>query len=104
MIHIKSGVHNDSGSDLLLIDGLLSACYHYAKRGYSLVVTSLEDGNHMKGSFHYVGRAADLRTRDIPPDVCKQLVRDIKASLGNDYDVVLEKDHIHLEYDPKVKS
>ena len=102
MIHIKSGVHNDSGTDLHLIDALLNACYHYAKRGYSLTVTALEDGNHMTGSLHYIGRAADLRTRDMPPDIRKQLVKDITSSLGRDYDVILEKDHIHLEYQPKV--
>lgn len=65
-----------------------------------LVITSAHDGKHMDGSLHYVGRAIDVRTW-----ACKGYEADVidkaKAALGHDYDIVLEADHIHCEYDPK---
>lgn len=68
-----------------------------------LVITSGCEGSHMKGSLHYIGEALDFRTRDLTfaeqvlwRDRCVQ-------ELGPDYDVVLEKDHLHIEYQPKEK-
>ena len=70
--------------------------------GVELVVTSLNDGNHMEGSLHFEGRAADFRTWNIPSRMLKtRLVEDLRKQLGPRYDVVVEKDHIHLEWDPK---
>jgi hypothetical protein len=73
----------------------------YRRFGHELVVTSLLDGRHSATSLHYVGHAADLRIRDIPAAIHQDIVRELKASLTTDYDVVLESDHIHLEYQPK---
>jgi hypothetical protein len=71
------------------------------------VVTSANDGRHMDGSLHYVGRAVDLRTRDLHPDIAEQLVLALRKRLNGDatlnrpYQVVLESDHAHVEYQPK---
>lgn len=73
----------------------------YATKGYDLTVTSICDGTHSRTSLHYCGCAADLRTRDIAPDHHKPLADEIQAALGSDYDVVLEGDHIHVEFQPK---
>mgnify|MGYP001568085421 CR=1 FL=1 len=73
----------------------------YEKAGYPLVITALTDGKHMEGSLHYKGQAADLRTRDIATPVLNLIVKNAKEALGKDYDVVLEGDHVHLEYDPR---
>jgi len=77
--------------------------------GYEPVITSANDGDeHKRGSAHYRGMAADLRTwvseqnsvqistrtRDI-------LANRIREAVGQDFDVIAEKDHIHIEYDPK---
>ncbi len=67
-----------------------------------VVVTSLMDGDHMPTSLHYAGMALDLRTRGIGPGQQAEIVAALKAALGASYDVVLEGDHIHVEYDPKV--
>lgn len=80
--------------------GIAEMVYRY--NGLKLVVTSLTDGQHMPDSLHYKGLAADIRTRDIP-DV---LLRSVHGSLSSvlspmGFDVILEKDHIHLEFDPK---
>jgi hypothetical protein len=61
------------------------------------VITSARDGVHQEDSFHYKGQAIDLRTHH----VLDALTREIKRSLGVDYDVINEGDHIHVEYDPK---
>ncbi len=55
----------------------------------------------MAGSLHYAGAAIDIRTRDIPLADVQKLIARIKACLGEDFDVVLETDHLHLEYQPK---
>lgn len=75
----------------------------YRAAGYTLVVTSLKDGKHSAQSLHYRGLAADLRTRTIKTG---DELRNIYARLKNildffGYDVVLEDDHIHVEYDFK---
>ena len=57
-----------------------------------LVITAGDDGKHMVGSKHYEGLAVDIRF---------PLRDEIRATLGPDWDVVWEKDHIHAEYDPK---
>lgn len=69
----------------------------YQKFGVEAVITSGRDGKHMEGSLHYQGKAFDLRTWHVIEEVAKQL----RTYLGKDYDVIVEKDHIHCEYDPK---
>ncbi len=66
-----------------------------------MVVTSVTDGKHSRGSLHYAGSAFDLRTRDFGFSDTT-LIRDkLSAALGGDFDVVLETDHLHIEYQPK---
>ena len=69
----------------------------YKEFNTELVVTSARDGKHMTGSLHYEGKAIDTRTWN----VLDNLVKRIKELLGPDYDVILEKDHVHIEHDPK---
>lgn len=67
-----------------------------------MVITSVLDGKHMKGSKHYRGLAIDVRINDKPKDHihCFFTTLTYDSNL-KDYDIVLEKDHIHIEYDPK---
>ena len=55
----------------------------------------------MTGSKHYEGKALDLRTRDFSRDTAEKITVKLQNNLGRDYDVVNEKEHIHVEYDPK---
>ncbi len=71
------------------------------KRGVDLVVTSALDGKHSRRSLHYVGLALDLRTRDFAKGEASIAAKFLQRRLGRQYDVVLERDHIHVEYDPK---
>ena len=100
MIHFKEGVKFE-GVQPVLWDGLLTVAVVYHTCGYPLVVTSLTDGQHMEGSLHYVGKAADLRTRHLKVNDVPVVVRALKVALGQGWDVVLEGDHIHIEFQPK---
>ena len=64
-----------------------------------VVITSTSDGKHMQGSKHYdVPRnAEDYRF----PAKFKAWIAELRAKLGTNYDVVIEKDHIHVEVDIK---
>ena len=69
----------------------------WAMESEELVVTSTYEGTHSEGSLHYANLAVDIRRNK------KRMFayNEIKKFLGIDYDVVLEADHIHIEYDPK---
>ena len=63
------------------------------------VVTSTYEGGHDPSSLHYANDAVDIRLttwRGQPISVGK-----LGRILGDDFDVVGEKTHIHIEYDPK---
>jgi len=73
------------------------ASISWAMEDEELVITSTYEGAHSEGSLHYANLAVDIRRKD------KRMFtyNEIKKYLGEDYDVVLETDHIHIEYDPK---
>ena len=62
-----------------------------------LTITSTYEGNHSEGSLHYANLAIDIRSCNKAMEMRDEL----RDKLGMDYDVVLEFDHIHIEYDPK---
>lgn len=72
------------------------------------VVTSGRDGGHSEKSLHYGSaedfreRAFDLRTRDLNLVQQKNAEESIRTLLGPMFDVVLERDHLHVEYQPKI--
>lgn len=63
------------------------------------VVTSVIEGRHSRKSKHYTGCAFDIRTRNLADPLTAKDA--LAAMLGADFDVILEKDHIHVEWDPK---
>jgi len=69
--------------------------------GREVVITSTTDSKHGVKSFHYSGFAIDTRIRDLTPKQSANILVELKNKLGKDYDVVLEIDHFHIEYDPK---
>jgi hypothetical protein len=73
----------------------------YRSLGYELTITSAVEGKHSRGSIHYQGMAFDCRITNLSP-AAPAIVREaIQKALGGDFDVVLESDHIHIEYEPK---
>lgn len=69
--------------------------------GDKAVITSGIDGKHMLGSKHFVGHALDFRTRDLSPASLDLVAKAIKERLSVDFDVILEENHLHVEWDPK---
>jgi conjugal transfer mating pair stabilization protein TraG len=67
-----------------------------------IVITSGTDGQHMKGSKHPLGDALDIRRSNLTdPEL---FMSRVQARLGPDYQLVLERTHIHIEYDPRPKG
>ena len=96
---IKPGV-SLTGLRTETLAGLMIADQVFADLSEQLTITSCTDGNHSRGSLHYVGLAFDARTRNLTntPDAVASRLR---GSLGGEFDVVLESDHIHVEFQPK---
>lgn len=71
------------------------------RHGKELVITSVKDGKHKTGSKHYSGDAFDGRTRyfDVPEQ--EEIKAELINALGPDFDVVLHKTHMHVEFHPK---
>lgn len=101
----KPGV-NPFGLRPELLVALVAADNIWRMLGGELVVTSINDGKHSRTSLHYTGAAADLRTRDFSDDIKQTAAWNLRSALGDnpDFDVVVEEDHIHLEYQPKYRG
>ena len=97
---LKSGVRV-LGMRPELILALIVAETVFNEEDVELVITSAIDGKHSRGSLHYVGAAVDLRTRQLSKEAVIRVQNRLAASLGLDYDVVLEKTHLHVEFQPK---
>lgn len=69
--------------------------------GVGLTITCVRDGKHSETSLHYAGAAVDLRTHGMAGDILAEAVRTLKGALGRDYDVIVESDHVHLEFQPR---
>lgn len=99
------GVKPQVAIGLLIADGVLR------KAGADLIVskiedpvcTSVTDGAHKTGSLHYRGLAFDLRTRDFPSSdgLILNVAETLRAALGHEWDVIVEADHIHCEWDAR---
>ncbi len=96
----KFGVTGDPKPEIASALEIASDVYRGWKQ--PLVVTSLRDGDgiHMKNSLHFKGYAADLRTSTLGQSV-ECVAKQLRLRCGPAYEVIVEKDHIHLEYDPK---
>ena len=80
---------------LMVLDGV------FIKHGIEMVITSVNDANHAPTSLHYSGHGIDFRSRTVPDKT--QFLIECKIALGHspDFDLILESDHYHLEYQPK---
>lgn len=93
------------------IVGLMIVDRYFAEHKVDFVVTSVKDGKHGENSLHYGGYAFDVRLRHFDGVVgsistedkllAMAYSKDLRERLGGLFDVVVESDHIHIEYDPK---
>lgn len=108
-IKLKAGVSLTKLQPQIAIVVPIVAAIYAAHNAEEMVITSGNDGRHSTNSKHYSGNAIDLRIWPFPEKAQQEaVVREIQTALNGkasnavgEYDVVLEKTHIHLEYDPK---
>lgn len=77
---------------------------------YETVITSLKDGTHSPGSWHYSGWAADLRSKHVGATDRKNIIlENLRSTLGAQWEVILESlgkpnEHYHIEPSPAMKA
>lgn len=98
-MRLKQGVRVRGVQPEILL-GLAMLEREFDALGHELVVTSLLDGTHKRGSLHYEGLAADIRRRDLSAQECELILRDGRRRLGECFELLLESDHFHLELSP----
>jgi hypothetical protein len=98
---LKEGVHPHGIEPELLLGLVVAQSVWHDLSLPDLVVTSLLDGQHSTTSLHYAGAAADLRTNNLDSTQIGNAAQELKARLGLHYDVLIEPDHIHLEFQPR---
>lgn len=102
-IKLKNGV-KINGIKPEMVMGLVVAQGYFNDNALSdMTITSAVDGTHGSGSLHYVGYAADVRIWEIVNDYLPMFTEGLSEALGPEFDVVLETDHIHIEFQPKTK-
>jgi len=94
---IKKGVIM-AGLQLEMQKALKAADFIWKKHGQELVITSALDGTHSAGSYHYYGYALDFRTRYFSVTQAKQVTIELRAAVGVGYTVLLEGDHVHIQF------
>jgi hypothetical protein len=98
---IKDGVDLRGLQPQMAVAYTIAAVVFWEQAGASCWITSGSDGKHGHTSLHYKGKALDLRTKHLRPEQVHPVWKALKAALGTQFDVVLESDHIHVEFDPK---
>jgi hypothetical protein len=92
------GIGTEISIGLRIVEGVLEA------HGAKCLVTSCRDGKHMQGSKHGWGDAVDIRLASrwvTTANVDLAVLNEARANLGDQFDLVLESDHFHLEFDPR---
>ena len=77
---------------------ILIAAVETAPADYVVTVTSGCDGKHLENSSHYRGKAFDFRIRDLSGSQARTWTDRLRLALGNRYFVLLEPDHIHVQF------
>lgn len=77
---------------------LVQADRIWRRNGIELTITSTVEGVHSPRSLHPFGYAVDFRIRDFPEAQHRAIAQELGETLGSQYRVLLEVDHIHVEY------
>ena len=99
MISFKPGIRIAGVQpEIVLILPIIDSVFK--NKGFDTIITELTGGKHSPKSLHYVGLAVDISIRNLGLQV-SNLVSELEKVLGEDYDVVQEITHIHIEFQPK---
>lgn len=99
---IKRGV-SPRGIRTQILLALFIADQVYRDFGLEMIMTSGSEGKHGYGSLHYVGLGCDVDAVGVTDSQQRDIAAEIKKRLGEEYDVVSEATHIHIEYQPKTQ-
>ena len=100
MFKLKKGVIvNGIKSEMVV--AMLAAYSFCQDISKDCVRTSALDSKHSKTSLHYIGYALDFRTRDMNKSEQEMFRISMLGTLSDEYDVVLEGNHLHVEFQPK---
>ena len=106
-MRIKAGVRL-AGMRPEMVIGLMICESVYAAHGHDMVLTEGTGGKHGPGTLHHEGLASDLRLPSKCPPLrlalswppVDDVIVALQEALGSEFDVVLETDHIHVEWQP----
>lgn len=78
-----------------------SSSFDYHINQKDIWITSANDGKHRKNSYHYKNLALDICIKNLTKKDIDLVLLNLKGVKFNlfKFDVVLEKDYIHIEYD-----
>lgn len=95
-MRLKEGVNLDGVHYLLFYAAVIYDVLHQQLIGTDGTLTSARDSQHADHSWHYQGRAIDVRTYDIPNP--EQLATMLRQWLpAPTFRVIVEVDHIHID-------
>lgn len=101
--HIKSGDGAASirgiQPEMCIAHTLIVALF--SRHNVASRLSSGTDGKHRRASLHYVGYALDISFRGVPPKLIDMLHVEMRSVLGEEFDVVKEGTHFHVEFQPK---
>jgi len=103
MLSIKAGPNGVSNAGLKpeTLLGLTVVAFYFKENNWHCQQTSGLEGKHSTNSLHYVGLAFDIGSRHVPEMYHGKVTDDLRERLGDEFDVVYEKNHWHIEYQPE---
>lgn len=101
MMKLKPGVRLTGAQPQLSFAAFITYIVFLHHDVEDMTITSVCDGQHSRQSLHYVGHAFDVRISETPLHKREAIVLDMKKALGEEFDVILEATHIHVEWQPK---
>jgi len=82
-----------------MVPALIICCDFFNSIKKEIIITSGNEGIHKKGSKHYDGEAFDIRTYHLSKSEISQFQSYFRKRCDSCFDLVIEKDHAHIEYD-----
>jgi hypothetical protein len=105
MLRIKRGPYGARlGREMALASMMMVVDQAMSEAGFDYEISSGLEGQHMEGSLHYKGEAADWVVRShIPGNRGASMAERVEERLNEDFDVIWheEKKVLHVEWQPK---
>jgi len=99
MLTIKKGVRFAKLSPQMVLAAITTYAAFHAL-GVDCTITGGTEPGHDPRLLHPRGGALDFRIHHVSRAYAQTLTDQIARALGDNYDVILKRDHIHIEYDP----